>query len=358
MGMKFTVKRYIPFYPLLVFFIQCINLGGCSFKRLPHFLLYLLRFTLLEPLRYLEVLFFERRIQTHKLKQDPIFVIGHWRSGTTHAQHLLSKDPNHQTLNLFEMIFADQFIVTELWLLPLLNWFIKRFRLKYTFQRTALDLTLPGEFDPALCALGSRQAYTWGHLFPKSFELWMQRNLFIVSGEHELEDYDYLIRKLSFYSKNKRIVVKSPGDTARLSSLIKRYPNARFVYMERPTFETICSTQYLWTSILKENSLQQTDEHVVHEQILVTYTEIMKRYHSDKTNITMNQLHAVTLAELHKQPEKMLIELYERLSLGVYPAEAIKSYIDSNQAHQTANYPQDSALAGSLRKRLAPFYKD
>jgi hypothetical protein len=45
------------------------------------------------PLRALETIRFGRLIGRVRLHQDPIFIIGHWRSGTTHLHNLMSQDP-------------------------------------------------------------------------------------------------------------------------------------------------------------------------------------------------------------------------------------------------------------------------
>ena len=200
------MKRYLPFYPLFVFLRQSMRMGGVSLRRIPMFLIYFFRFVWMEPLRYVEVLLFERRIQKHVLKEDPIFILGHWRSGTSHLQNLLHQDANFSTMTLYRMLFSDHFIWTESWLNPLLNRLSKTFGVRYSFQRTSLDFNLSGECDTALCSIGSTHAYTWAHLFPKRYHTWMQEQVFNDGDNLNLSDYDYLIRKLSFQEKNKRIM--------------------------------------------------------------------------------------------------------------------------------------------------------
>ena len=63
-----------------------------------------------------------------------------------------------------------------------------------------------------------------------------------------LDDYDYLIKKISYISKGKRVIVKSPGDTGRIKFLKERYPNARFVYIHRDHHEVYHSNVFLWNA--------------------------------------------------------------------------------------------------------------
>ncbi len=50
---------------------------------------------------------------------SPVFVIGHWRSGTTMLHNLLSLDPRFVTPNLYQVTFPGHFLVSESWLAPL-----------------------------------------------------------------------------------------------------------------------------------------------------------------------------------------------------------------------------------------------
>ena len=46
-----------------------------------------------EPLAWFQSWLFARRLQTAELPDDPIVVIGHWRSGTTYLHQLLACAP-------------------------------------------------------------------------------------------------------------------------------------------------------------------------------------------------------------------------------------------------------------------------
>ena len=46
-----------------------------------------------EPLAWLQSCLFARRLNKAELPDDPIVVIGHWRSGTTYLHQLLACDP-------------------------------------------------------------------------------------------------------------------------------------------------------------------------------------------------------------------------------------------------------------------------
>lgn len=351
------MKRYIPFYPLFVFLWQSILMGGVSFRRIPLFLVYLLRFILMEPLRIVEILLYERRIQRHVLKEDPIFILGHWRSGTSHVQNLLQKDSKFGTLTLYRMLFSDHFIWTEPWLLPILNRLSNIFRLRYSFQRTTLDFKLSGEFDTALCSLGSTEAYTWAHLFPKNYQRWMNKHVFVEGAASDLSDYDYIIRKVSFQAKNKRIIVKSPGDTARIQALLKRYPNASFIYLWRDSYDVYHSSMYLWKAIQRENSLQHLTPKEISELVLWTYPLVLENYERGKAFIPKRQLFEVSFDDLHDNTENVLQKAYDQLFFGDFDPSDFATFLSLNKAHRKANYEKDSDIERQLKLRWGTYYQ-
>ena len=335
-----------------------MRLGGISVRKLPLFLLYVLRFVLCEPLRLVELLLFERRIQKQVLIEDPIFILGHWRSGTSHLQQVLSEDPKHVSLNLYEMLGPDHFLWTEPWLLPFFNRLIKLFGIRYAFQRRALDLRLCGELDTALCSLGSTQGYTWGHLFPKKYRTWMDARLFDVTRTSDLSDYDYLIRKVSYKSGNKRVVVKSPGDSARISSLLKMYPNAKFVTISRASYATYGSTLYLWSAIQRENSLHELSPEEISSHVIWTFPKLMEAYEKMKLEIPIGNLSEITFDDFHAHPDDTMRKLYGQLSLGLYPEAVLKPYFDGNNAHRPETYATDKHLLQQLKNAWGAYFKN
>ena len=61
-------------------------------EQIPQALLISATSTLLSPVAALEKAVFDKRIMASRPEKDPIFVLGHWRSGTTYLQNMLSRD--------------------------------------------------------------------------------------------------------------------------------------------------------------------------------------------------------------------------------------------------------------------------
>ena len=54
------------------------------------------------PLRAFESVCYGRAVRKAVVHPSPVFIIGHWRTGTTHLHNLLTKDTNHGYISMFQ----------------------------------------------------------------------------------------------------------------------------------------------------------------------------------------------------------------------------------------------------------------
>ena len=340
----------IPFAPLGALLVQSVRNGGVHPLRLHRLLGLILRYTAVEPFRLAERFIFDRKIASHQLEHDPIFILGHWRSGTSYLQTLLGQDPELATSTLYRSVFADISLVTEPWLKPILNRIARALRLPFSFQRLPLDLDIPAEADVGLCSLLSPYSYTWGHVFPTRLGEWMERLVLDPTpeaGRGWLNHYDTFIRKLSLASHGRRIVMKTPGDTARVRLLLRQYPNAQFIYIHRDPIAVFHSSGYFWSVIRREFALQKISDSQVEDAVLTTYSALLESYLEQRQEIPAGQLTELRCESLQEDPVAELSRVYNDLSLGELPS-AIKLHL-SQQAH----YPATSyTTSPELEKRL------
>ena len=64
------------------------------------------------PLHHLERWCVRERVDAQPLAAPPVFIIGHWRSGTTHLHQLLSEDPQFGFVTLMEAAFPLDFLTS------------------------------------------------------------------------------------------------------------------------------------------------------------------------------------------------------------------------------------------------------
>ena len=327
--------------------------GGVDPRRFHRYLRLLFRYAILAPLRWTQ----RRRLArspSPPLSADPVFVLGHWRSGTTYLQELLGADPRHTTPTLFTSLFAD--VSTCRWLEPLMNRIAKALRLRHAIQRQPLNLGVAAEGDIGLClGLLSEHAYTWGHVFPRSLPGWLETHVFHPTAgtvRRWLEDYELLMRRVSDLADGRRVVVKSPGDSARIPWLLERYPDARFVYLHRDPLAVYHSTAYLWSVIRGEYALQRVDDATVHRLIVETYARLLTRYLEDRKRVPAGQLVELRFEDLRRDGPAALARVYAALGLGPVP-DRVLAELRAGASHSPTRYATAPELEAELRRSWA-----
>jgi omega-hydroxy-beta-dihydromenaquinone-9 sulfotransferase len=71
---------------------------------------------------------YSRRVEQTEVTHPPIFVLGHWRSGTTLLHNLLTLDPQLTFPNLYQVMFSGHFLLTETVGSALTGWMLPRTR--------------------------------------------------------------------------------------------------------------------------------------------------------------------------------------------------------------------------------------
>src|SRR5439155_18393080 len=92
---------------------------------------------------------FGDRIDRAEVK-PPLFVLGHWRSGTTLLHNLLALDDQFAYPNLYQVFFPHTFLCTEEVRTNLVRALIPQTRV---FDNVAQGLQMPNEDEFATCTL-------------------------------------------------------------------------------------------------------------------------------------------------------------------------------------------------------------
>ena len=71
------------------------------------------------PLRLAERVFFKARVDSTSVTEPPVFILGHWRTGTTFLHDLLVQDREMGYVSLFQTIAPESFFVGQKTLQPL-----------------------------------------------------------------------------------------------------------------------------------------------------------------------------------------------------------------------------------------------
>src|SRR5690242_13978224 len=107
------MKRKIPLMDIPLFELtrRLLNSGEISVKGMVILFVYYFKFLFALPGSILQFLFYRRQIKKTTILKDPVFILGHYRSGTTYLQKLMISDKRFGYLSNYDMICPNSSVL-------------------------------------------------------------------------------------------------------------------------------------------------------------------------------------------------------------------------------------------------------
>ncbi len=305
----------------------------------------------------LESLVFSRRIARQQIEHPPIFILGHWRSGTTLLHNLMTLDPELTYPNLFQVLAPNNFLLTESWVSQLTRWALPTTRpmdnmpagwqLPQEDEMALLLMTLLSPYlmvahqdDPSVF----RRYFDLTELTPRELQMWQDCFL-------------RFLKKLTI-RKNKSLVLKSPTHTFRIPILLKLFPAAKFVFIHRDPYAVFNSSVHLRRTLFSENGFAKPYYDSLEEDVLDVYSKCVATYERTKHLIPPGHLHEIRFEDLEADPLGQMQRVYERLGLTSWPLvePQIRQQVPELTRYQKNRYELDEPLMRRVYKAWEPIF--
>lgn len=270
------------------------------------------------PFRTYERIVINPKYRKKLIKQNPIFIIGHWRSGTTHLHNLLCKDHQMGYTTTYQSVFPDTL-------------FNKLGRFLFEgFSRLLIPGTRAGDNVTLGSSLPQEEEFALGDKTPISFYyFWMfPKNIidyynsfirFENIDKKQLKkwksDYKLLIKKALKNTDREVFLSKNPPHTGRVKELLDLFPEAKFIHIHRNPIEVFLSTQNFFNKMLPHLQLQNFSQEEIDDVVLKIYKNLMQDYFFQKNLIPQGNLIEVPFEQLEENPMIVLKNIYEELNL-------------------------------------------
>ena len=284
---------------------------------------------------------YDRAIAATELPTDPIFILGHWRSGTTLLHELLALDLEQLAYpNTFEVVSPQTFLSTE----PLLSrWLAKLVPDHRPMDNMQLKVNSPQEDEFAI-ALMTLQSYYLALSFPDA-EQHYERYLTLENlTPDELQQWQHqflwFLKKLTF-NYQRPLVLKSPPHTARIRLLLKLLPQAKFIHIHRHPYDVFQSMRHYFHTAGWLTYLQKPDLEVLDQAILRRYHLLYDAYFSQRNLIPPDQFYEVSFSALEQDPIAAVRQIYQHLQLSYSDAlnTRLQSYVNARQNYRKNVFP-------------------
>jgi hypothetical protein len=306
--------------------------------------------------------------------QEPLFVVGHARSGTTLMHTLLARDAQWSFFRTWEMFLpsitqkkiVDGLVALDRLLGRPLARRVEAFEERaFAKGRQMHPMGLANPEEDEFLLLLAFATPVLAMLFPFQSEL---NRLFFFDRLPEpqrrrvLDFYEDVVRRQLWLRGGTRHLSKNPVFVGKLQSLVERFPDARFVVMERHPYETIPSILKMmernWKAVGCRRETIGRELRVLGELSFDYYTyalEVLDRLPAERCAVVMYE-------DLVERPAKTIEEVYARLGLRLSPAfaEQLAEEERHSRAHRSEHVyslEEYGIARAEIRERLAPLFE-
>lgn len=288
--------------------------------------------------------------------QPPLFILGHWRSGTTHLHQLLAKDDRFGFPNNYQTAFPRIFLCSESRDSRMVSFFMPKHR---PMDNMSMSVDSPQEDEFALCGT-CLLSTCMGWVFPRQKDRYKKYLTLKDAEPEEVQKWKdalvHFVRKVQLRC-NRPLLLKSPQHTAKIKLLLELFPEARFVHIHRDPFRVFQSTRHSFIKLLRWNQLQRPDLDTLDGLILDQYQEMYEAFFEQKDLIPAGRFHEVAYEQLDSDPVAEMRKLYEALGLPDFKVlePQLRKYVDSLAGYRKNRFGD---LPSPLKERIAEKWKN
>jgi omega-hydroxy-beta-dihydromenaquinone-9 sulfotransferase len=301
--------------------------------------------------------FYERRTEV----KAPIFIVGYWRSGTTHLHNLLSQAENFGYISPLAVGLPWDILGIVRLFQPLLELALPSDR---HIDNVAVTPDSPQEDSIALASM-IPFSYYHGLYFPQRFQYHFDRGVFFDGcSEQEIEQWQrwhtYLLKKVSIHQGGKQLLLKNPVYTAHIAKLRAIWPDAKFIHIYRNPYVVFPSTRHFFTRILPELALQSYENlapDVIEQAILKSYPPMLNSLLRDCADLPKDSFVEICFEDLEKEPLEQIEKIYAQLQLPDLniALPRFEKYLSSLQGYKKNNYPFEPRAIELVESHWLPF---
>jgi len=308
-------------------------------------------------LRIVQNILFGKKVARTEIVQPPVFIIGHWRSGTTYLHELLVQDERFAYPTTYECFAPNHFLVSR----RALPWFI---HLLLPKQRP-MDNMLAGAYYPqedefALGNMGCPTPY-WRMVFPNEPPCYLE--LLDMSGvEPNLlrrwkRDMVWFVRAMTYY-KRKPLILKSPPHTGRVGVLAELFPGAKFIHITRNPETLFASTRRLWPTLDMAQGLQVPRNEYLDEYILEAFERMYRGFESQRTSLAPNQIIDIRYEDLVADTMGQVERIYRQLEIDGFETvrDRLEAFVGGRKDYKPNRHEELSPeIRDAIRRRWSGY---
>jgi hypothetical protein len=296
---------------------------------------------------------FGAQLRDAPVPRDPIIIVGHWRTGSTFLHQLFTLDPRLTAPTTLQCVLPGAFLTAGRYVEPVMRRTLSSTR---PMDQVRLAPDEPHEDEFALLRLIEHSTLE-RLIFPESVRYFLldQEPRFLREAEVEAWSAALtgFVKKVAF-AAGRRVVLKNPFHSVRVSLLRELFPEARFVHIRRDPLAVIPSTQRMWAILGKSLTLGRWWGPPRMEEIVEVYQTMLATLEQDLAALPAGRCVEVGFAELEADPVRALRNLYAGIDLPFEPEHEprVRTFLEGLRTYRKNKYSLDPEVASMIRERL------
>jgi len=266
--------------------------------------------------------------------EEPVFIVGNFRSGTTFLHRLLTKDDQSTSFTSFELYMAPSVVGRKFykWLLKLnyaignpARWVISLFNRIVEKEAYMHKIGLDEVEEDGQVLFHVWSSFDLLAFFP--FPKLIRKYIYYddqVPAEIKKRDMDYyteIVRKHIYSHGGRRYISKNPSYSPKVKTLHQYFPDAKFINIVRNPLQVIPSTISLYSKHCRTYGNPESDYNL--QETVIEHSKHWYLYpHQYLKTLPASQYIRVLYKDLVDDPEGTIREIYQRFDFSLSPEYA------------------------------------
>ena len=283
-----------------------------------------------------------RKMMKNPVEQgDPLFILGHWRSGTTFVHNIFALDRNFGFNTTYQTVFPNLMFLWQPFFKKVMSWLMPD---KRPTDNLELQVDLPQEEEFSMTNIMPYSYYNFWFLPRNTIEYAHKYLSFEQATPEEIQVFkDTLMRIINtslWNTKGKCFLSKNPSHTARIPQLLEMYPNARFIYLKRNPYTVFESTKNFFVNTMRPLQLHGISPEELENNILEIYKILFNKYEEDKALIPEGNLVEIKFEDFEVNALEMTQQIYQSLRIDGFDEArlAIEAYLNKKKGYRKNKY--------------------
>ncbi len=298
-------------------------------------------------------------VQNTELHEEPIFIMGFWRSGTTHLHNLLVQDEEYGYVSTLQGLMPGAIISSGKQLRPLMELLFPKTR---PMDNVAIRPHAPQESDIALMNFSLHTYYHYV-LFPTQLCPLFDKYILMDSitpteMEEWRNDYLYILRTATYLNDGRPLMIKNPPHIGHVEQVIDMFPKARYIEIRRDPLAIWISYMHLHRTTIPTHNVQDFSWETLEEDALCVFEKTMRRWLEKREMIPEQSRVIIRYEALVASPVETMRHIYDTFGLS---SERMlprwQAYIESISGYQKNGLSPKATDIQYMRERMAFLYE-